>query len=298
MIGLLDPALFLPRDEVEVRQNFDAILRCCAIHSIAIPMIEEYWYDLWMTLGQSFEKTLLNPDARRAVQEVRKLGERSVRHFAPLTHEAGRAWRRGFRILFDPPHLPAGWGLRMASALIRAVATGEQVVLLTRRMPSRNIVVHVAGKSTLDENLRWMLHVQPSGIGPCRVLCVHHPRNLIDRWTCRFDWRLPGPSAGATHPFCPPDAWWKGATIAFRTLESKHAWLDKRGFGWARPSIESGAGHHWDVYITDKNIAQAVGLDQINVVQFGSPSSEGIPGTIHHVPGEKQGKLSGKGWSC
>src|SRR5690606_40189945 len=66
-----------------------------------------------------------------------------------------------------------------------------------------------------------LLHVQPRGVGPRQVLCIHHPRNLRERWTSRFDWRLPTTSDGARYPFCVPRQWWKGSTTAFRTVSDR-----------------------------------------------------------------------------
>ncbi|MDC0711748.1 hypothetical protein POL68_24985 [Stigmatella sp. ncwal1] len=186
----------------------------------------------------------------------------------------------------------------MASATLRAIVSGEDVVVLTRRVVGRNLKTHAAGGTTLEENTRWILHVQPKNIGHRQILCVHHPRNLSERWTARFDWRLPAVSDGARYPFCPPDNWWKASTSAIRTISSKPAWIDKRGTGWARPNIPNGAGYHWDVFIRENALEQAVGLSQINVVAFGAPPDEGAPGQLHHEPGEKAGKLTGTGWSC
>jgi hypothetical protein len=99
----------------------------------------------------------------------------------------------------------------------------------------------------------------------------------MDPWTARFDWRLPGSGSGVLYPFVPPVEWWKGSSVAFRTVSSKHAWVDIDGNGWARPNIPNGAGYHWDVYVNTQ-----YGQNQINVVEFGAPQSEGMPGQIHH----------------
>lgn len=294
MIGLLDPALFLPRPEKQVQSDFDAILRTCNRSAVSLPMLDEYWDDLWVQLGSSLERSL-SPVGKRALQEVRRLGKRIA--IPPLNQGAGSVWRRGFQQLFGSQHLGASWEERMAAASIRAASTHERVILFTRRMEGRNLVQRIAGSSTLDENTRWVLHLQPAGIGPVQVLCVHHPRNLIDTWTSRFDWRLPG-AQGARYPFCPPDFWWKGSTEAWRTISSKPAWIDRRDNGWARPNIPDGAGYHWDVFIQSVGLQQAVGLNQINVVAFDAPQEEGAPGTLHHLPTAKAGKVSEVGWTC
>lgn len=297
MIGLLDPTLFLARKEAIVIQELEAVLLACREHGIELTPLREYWPALWNELGGALERQL-SPKGRQAIQALRRSAAQSDAHVAALSADAGVAWRRGFTALFGRPHLESPWTDRMANSVIRAVATGRKVVMFCRRMNGRNLVIHSAGNSTLLENTRWVLHVQPSGIGPCQVLCVHHPRNLRERWTARFDWRLPTASDGARYPFCVPDQWWKGSTVAFRTVSSKHAWADAHGNGWARPNINGGAGYHWDVFIQDALAKQAIGVDQINVVEFGGPTAEGRPGHLHHVPSAKQHYVNDAGWSC
>lgn len=292
MIGLLDPTLFLARAEAEVVSDLELVLRACCEHRVELAPLREYWPALWNELGSSLEKRL-SPQAKRTLQEVRRAAPSSDAHIAALSANAGAAWRRGFIALFGSPHLQPPWIDKMALAVIRAVSSGMPVVMFCRRLNGRNLVIHAAGNSTLHENTRWVLHVQPSGVGPRQVLCVHHPRNLRERWTARFDWRLPTASDGARYPFCVPAAWWKGSTTAFRTICSKPAWVDVLGNGWARPNINGGAGYHWDVFIQDASLREAAGLEHINVVQVGAPTSEGQPGQWHH--GDKG---SEKGWTC
>lgn len=297
MIGLLDPALFLNRSVIEVQRELDIVLRTCKQYSISLPPFEEYWPALWVNFGAPFEHSL-SPDAKRALHEIRKLGQQSALPPRVLAQMPSRVWKRGFTQLFGQPNFPDSWEESMAAAAIRAVATGEDVILFTRRMLGRNLVHHLAGHSNLEENTRWLLHLQPQGMGHKQILCVYHPRNLANHWTVRFDWRLPGNQHGARYPFCPPNAWWKGATAAWGTVASKHAWLDQHGNGWARPNIPDGAGYHWDVFISSASLQDAVGLDQINVVEYGAPSNEGVAGQIHHVPTVKKGKITGQGWQC
>jgi len=297
VIGLLDPALFLPRSDPEVERDLDLVIRACREHAIQLVPLDEYWRDLWTDFAQPLERQL-GPSARRAVQQLRKLAEASTLYAPALSSGAGKAWWAGFSQLFGPQALGAPWEEKMACATLRAVIADREVVMLTRRVPGRNLAAHAASGSTLDETTRWILHVQPKGIGHRQILCIHHPRNLRERWTARFDWRLPSSSDGARYPFCPPACWWKGATPAHRTIESKPAWLDTHGNGWARPNIAQGAGYHWDVFIQSPALRQAVGLQQINVVEFGAPRSEGKPGQLHHVPDAKLGKLTGTGWRC
>jgi len=297
VIGLLDPALFLPRSDPEVERDLERVIQSCREHAIQLVPLDEYWRDLWTDFARPLER-LLGPSARRAVQQLRKLAEASTLYVPALSSGAGKAWCAGFSQLFGPQALGAPWEEKMACATLRAVIADHEVVMLTRRVPGRNLAAHAAAGSTLDETTRWILHVQPKGIGHRQILCVHHPRNLRERWTARFDWRLPSSSDGARYPFCPPAYWWKGATPAHRTIESKPAWQDKHGNGWARPNISQGAGYHWDVFIQSPTLQQSVGLQQINVVEFGGPLREGNPGQLHHVPDAKLGKPTGTGWSC
>lgn len=296
MIGLLDPALFLPRDSKEIQHDLDLIIRACKAHSVALLPVEEYWSDLWSSLARPLERAL-SPEAKRSLQELRKLAG-SSRQLPHLPIDAGKVWRSGFDQLFCIGGLEGDWEKRMAEVTLRSVLSGEKVVIFVRRMLGRNLEQHRAEHCVLDENTRWVLHVHPRGIGHQQILCIYHPRNLSEEWTTRFDWRLPASSDGATYPFCPPDGWWKRLTPAHRTGESKPVWVDKHGNFWARPNIPGGAGYHWDVFIQSPSLRQTVGLDQLNVVEFGTRSSEGGPGQIHHEPGKKAGKITGTGWTC
>lgn len=296
IIGLLDPSLFLKRDSNTVQQELDLVVRICRDHKVTLVPFPEYWNDLWSVLGRPLEQQL-PPEAKGSVVALRNLGERAKHTEVPtLGAHAGKVWRRGFSELFAS--LGDSWEESMMRAVLRALSAGHDVIMLTRKVLGRNVRRHAGSDSTLDEITRWMLYVQPKEMGPRSILCVHHPRNLRERWTVRFDWRLPASSDGGPYPFCPPDGWWRGQTQAHRTICSKPAWIDQCGNGWARPNIQGGAGYHWDVFITKPQLQQRVGLAQINVVQFGAPAREGKPGTIHHVPSEKEGKITGLGWAC
>lgn len=298
MIGLLDPAFFLPRSTAEVQEDFDSIIQMCRRHAIELPALSEYWGAMWAQLGHPLEQRV-DRGAKSALREIRQISARSNNNIPQLGQNAGSVWVRGFQLLFGQQYLGRSWEANMAAAAVRAVASGSEVVMLVRRVPGRNIAQHAGADTVLHENLRWVLHVQPQGIGHRQILCVHHPRNLQDRWTARFDWRLPGAlQNGPRYPFCPPNFWWKGGTVAWRTVSSKPAWVDKHGNGWARPNIPGGAGYHWDVFIGSVPMRQAVGLDQINVVEYGAPSKEGAPGEIHHLPDEKASRPPRTGWRC
>jgi hypothetical protein len=282
MIGLLDPALLLPRGGADPDKVFsdeiDAIVKVCRARSIRLLPIEVYWDDLWSKLGRDLEKQL-SPPAQRTLQELRKLGSQHTLVFKNLQAEV---WRRGFRQLFSLGVFQEDWELPMASAVALAVSIDEPVIVFVRRLEGRNLTIHRVANSTLDENTRWALYVQLPGIGPRQVLCVYHNRNLTAKWTCRYDWRLPSEADGAQYPFVPSNYWWKGSTVAFRTVRSKFAWVDCDGNGWARPNIPNGAGYHWDVFIHSQNWLNKSGKNLINVVAFGVPVTQGRVGDIHH----------------
>ena len=193
------------------------------------------------------------------------------------------------------------WSDRMVRAVVRAMTARQPTVLLTRAMVGRNLLRHAAGDSTIDESIRWLLHLRVRGAAPTSIPCVRQRRNLQPglSWTTRFDPRLPAELDGAEYPFCPPERWWRGDVDAVRTMQSRPVWVDARGYGWARPNITRGRGHHWDVYITDVKVAERIGLDQLNIVEFGAPADQGQPGSLHHLPRQKQGRLRDRtGWTC
>lgn len=296
MIGLLDPALLLPRVGPDPSQIFsdelDQVVKICHARRIRLLPIGNYWNDLWSTLGRSLEKSLA-PSARRTLQELRKLGTQN----APIYNQvAAVAWRRGFRQLFGPHVLHEDWELRMASAVAVAASLNESVIMFVRRLEGRNLIIHHTQNSTLDENLRWALYVQLSPIGPRQILCVHNLRNFSEPWTCRYDWRLPSVGDSARYPFIPPDNWWKGSTTAFRTVKSKAAWIDREGNGWARPNIPGGAGYHWDVFVHSAATQEKLGSDHINVVAFDAPAEEGLSGDIHHVDKDAKSRIKDVRW--
>jgi hypothetical protein len=300
-IGILDPALLLPRpgEEDQLEADLDEVARICRDGNVVLPTFEEYWPALWKELGSALHRSLSSPRARRALDELRGLG-RPPRGMPPFSiAPTGRVY--GLRQMFEIQGLGPGWLAKMTAVLTRAWVSDSPTILLTRRIDGRNSTIHSAENWKLDEITRWVLYLHLGGTPPRTVYCFHHSRNLSEdlRWTTRYDWRLPASSDGATHPFCPPAAWRKRAVRAVATVESKKAFLDAKGNGWARPNIEGGKGYHWDVYIRDAALAEHVGLGQLNIVEFGAPPKEGAPGTIHHIPAKKKAHLrDDTGWTC
>jgi hypothetical protein len=293
LIGLLDPALLLPRSEEELQEELAHVVRACRQHNIRLVEFGEYWPQLWGSLGRTLERSI-SPDARRAVQAVRRLGQRAaIQERRSLT-----VWRRGFRQLFNAAVIGNDWEAVMAAAVAGAFSLDEDVIVFTRRMLNRNLCRHTAGHTTLDENTRWVLHVSAQGIGPRHVRCVYHVRNLAERWTARYDWRLPAKGDGARYPFCPRAEWWKPSTTVFGTVQARPAWVDAHNNGWARPNIPGGAGYHWDVFIRSAAEQQRIGVAHVNVVEFGAPPDEGRCGDLHHIPEDQQGRVHDNGWDC
>jgi hypothetical protein len=297
MIGLLDPALFLPRDESDIVNDLNYIINACRKYSIELSPFREYWRPLWAELGKRLQQSL-SPKGKSALQMLQRIAPSTDDHIAIYDSSCSSPWRRGFSCLFDSPCFDRSWSDRMAESIIRAVSTGEEVVLFCRLLDGRNVQYHRPASSELREVTRWALYVQMRDTGSKQVLCMHHVRNFEAKWTSRFDWRLPASADACRYPFCPPAEWWKGSTESFRTVSSKAAWIDARGNGWARPNINCGTGYHWDVYLRNSVDVGATGVDQINVVEFGAPQGEGRAGFLHHVPSNKKHKVQDAGWFC
>jgi hypothetical protein len=293
VIGLLDPALLLPRQETEIEQELANIVLACKQYNIRLVALPEYWIQLWSSLGRDLETTL-SAKGKQAVQALRRLGETATWQARRPT----KVWRLGFRQLFHAGVLGNNWEDVMAKAVAAASSLAEDVIVFTRRMNDRNLVVRIAGHITLHENTRWVLHISAQGIGPRHIRCVYHRRNLSERWTTRYDWRLPSTNDGARYPFRPRDMWWKPSTSVFGTVSARPAWLDAHNNGWARPNIPNGAGYHWDVFLRCRAHQEKIGVNQINVVEYGAPSTEGRCGDLHHVPDDQAGRVRDAGWTC
>lgn len=299
MIVALDPALFVARPmgaagESALRDDLKAMLGFLKVTGARLIAADDYWLPLWQEL---IEPLICNfPRLMGDFAQLRKAGlPRSLLPF----DGPHRIW--GFVPMFHQPHLSLdhSWPDRMARAMIRMhLSLGEPIVLFVRPVQGRNIMRHGAGHSVIDETTRWRLYIQPRTAEPVAISCVTRPRNLEVPWTARFDARLPGAEDGARYPFCPPARWWKRPVPAVGTHTSKPAFIDACGCGWARPNIPSGAGYHWDVFVSERTRAHRIGLDQINVVEHGAPPSEGEPGSLHHVPQDKKHVVHDCGWRC
>jgi hypothetical protein len=299
MIAILDPALFLTKgsqgplaadEEREMEALVDDVSRLCRDHHVSVLSADSYWPKL--------QKELVRPLYLRAKGPRLRQGLNALQHrtrsiaLAPSPPAGGiRMW--GVKMLFGWSQLAPDWLSIMEQVLLGCVSLAEPVVLVTRLFPGRNMVRHQVQGTTLTEKTRWRVYVHVAGSPPLHVRCVRNARNVAVPWTARFDERLPD---GGTYPFCPPASWWLRRIQACRTFKSKPAWIDRFGNGWVQPA--TGGFHHWDVFLEDQDLQRAVGLNQINVVTWGTTEKGKAQGTIHHVPGDKKAHFKGGGWTC
>ena len=298
MIVILDPAFFFFRpwdqaNESDLRSDLRRMISFIKDTKARLVAGGEYWNPLWLELIKPLQSNYRNLD--RDFAELRKL--KTEEKLVPL-RARHRVW--GFRPMFDCPALPLGsvWADRMSRTVLQYASFSEEIVLYSKPVVGRNLIRHCAENSVIYESTRWRLYIQPRTANPLAVPCVNHIRHVALPWTARYDWRLPAEQDGARYPFCPPIQWWKRTVSAVKTVKSKPAFIDRRGSAWVRPNIPDGAGHHWDVFITNVALADKIGLNHVNIVEFGAPFDEGAPGTIHHFPERERGKVKDSGWDC
>ena len=299
MIAILDPALLLtaspsgplPADEEEALSALvDDAARILRDQRASIPAVDWYWNKLESEIVRPLHRTIRGPRLRQGLDAFRR-HTRALTLAAPPAHGKTRLW--GVKALFDWSRLSPDWLGVMERLLIGCAQINEPTVLVTRLFPGRNLDVYAASGSTLQAKTRWRLYLHIPGSAPCHVPCVRSPRNIVVPWTARFDHKLPD---GGRYPFCPPQPWWLVRTKAHGTVRSKPAWLDSRGNGWAQPS--TGGDYHWDVFLEDPALEEAVGLDAINIAAWGSTDRGKTPGEIHHISKEKRGRFRDPGWTC
>lgn len=299
MIAILDPALLLTAspsgplaadEEKALSKLLDDVARIFRDHGASIPAVDWYWRKLQTELVRPLYRRSSDPRLRRGLDAWQQ-HTRSWTVAGTPAQGKSRLW--GVKALFDWPRLSPEWLAVMERLLIGCAQLGEPTVLVTRLFSGRNLEEHVASGSTLQAKTRWRLYLHVPGKAPCHVPCVRNPRNLAVPWTARFDDKLPD---GGRYPFCSPKRWWRRDVRVHGTVMSKPAWIDSRGNGWAQPG--TGGDYHWDVFIKDPALEEAVGLDAINVAAWGSTDRGKAPGEIHHISKEKKARFRDPGWTC
>lgn len=292
---LIDPYIFLPTKGLpynaqrveEVKANLKNILRINRHLKYDLIVDQTHWQDIekryLRVLSTSFKDAELNIALINLRSIIKKVDTTSV--------GAIRTW--GVKPLYysfisDEDTL---FGDLISRAAAYCITQYGQANLFVEETLGRNIQEHSTGHSRIKERLRWRIYVSRAGLnGAMPVPCIYAPRNIEIPWTTRFDILLPDTGE---YSFVPPANWHLRSTPAVVTKKSKPVFLDASGNGWATPNTP-GQAYHWDVYLTDPKWAAARGTDQINVTRFGAPESQGVPGTIHHVPTGKASLARGK----
>ncbi|MBK9261714.1 MAG: hypothetical protein IPM54_18175 [Polyangiaceae bacterium] len=301
MIVMIDPALFLsqnargpllPEEERDLGMALDDLHRICKDRQAVIPNAQWYWNELQRDLiGPLFARAKPGSRLRNGLDRLRDHA-RAVPLLDKPIQGTTKIW--GVKPLFDWPRLPTKWLEIMERLVIGCAQQRDEAILVTRLFAGRNLNMHVVGRCTLAEKTRWQIQVHVPGHTPRRIRCVRSLRNVTIAWTTRLDEKLPDTGH---FPFCPPANWWRRDTQACRTFESKPAWIDRFGSGWSQPA--TGGYYHWDVFLDEPNLQQSVGLNQLNIVAWGTAEPGMVPGEIHHVPKEKKAHLrEGAGWAC
>jgi hypothetical protein len=241
---------------------------------------------------------LLTPQLNRSLDRLRGFAE--CGRDLPEPRGAGRC--HGARLMFTHSSLPAlaeGWVGLMERVLFAGALAREPLYIVVAQILGRNIEARAADGVELNEVTRFRLYVATKGAPPRAVDCVARARHVDVPWSARLDFRLPDATRDrARCPFCPPVGWERFATSVWRTRESRPCWVDAHGNAWARPRIPG--AHHWDVYLTQPGLVERIGLDQLNIVDFGAPATEGKAGSLHHVPAAKRSRLldPNPSWPC
>lgn len=161
------------------------------------------------------------------------------------------------------------------------------------------------GEFTMIQKTVWQIVVQAAA-QTRKVAVIDTERHVSRPWTRRFDEALPAQedvSPNADFPFCPPKLWEDKETRALATRKSRPCWIDAKKCGWAHPHTPGESQgererYHWDVFL-NRELEEEFGLSQLNITRFGAPADQGEPGSLHHVPTEKKGRLKKTtGWSC
>jgi hypothetical protein len=287
---LIDPYIFLPTKGLsysaqrlkEVKANLKNILLINRHLKYDLVVDQAHWKDIEKRYLRVLTSAFNDPELNVALISLRSIIKKVD------TTVVGNIHTWGVKPLcYDfASEEDTGFGDFIARAAVYCIIQYGRANLFVEETLGRNIHEHSAGHSRIKERLRWRVYVSRAGLnGAVPVSCIYSPRNIEIPWTTRFDIFLPDTGE---YSFVPPANWHLRSTVAVVTKQSKPVFLDASGNGWAAPNTP-GQAYHWDVYLTDPKWAAARGTDQINVTRYGAPESQGVSGTIHHVPTGKAG---------
>jgi hypothetical protein len=221
--------------------------------------------------------SVVDPQVRTPLQMLRN----SVRMMG-YPNDAVAAW--GFApLLADVMGAGQFWADAYAALAAELIRSGEEVRIFTALIPGKNLEVHSSANTHLFEKTRWRLYVRCKGLpGTGHVPCITSLRNVQVPWTTRFDERLPDSRPAGGYEFRVPANWHLRSLQSFRTHLGKPCWKDGSGIFWADPNTP-GDAYHWDVYFEDV-ATSPIGISPVNIVRWGVPAAEGVPGSVHHIP--------------
>ncbi|MFJ2358061.1 hypothetical protein [Pseudomonas fluorescens] len=292
---LIDPYIFLPAKgrpysaerANEVKASLKSILSINRNLKYDLIVDQAHWKDIEKRHIRNLTDTANDPELNVALSTLRKI----IKKIDTTTTEHIHAW--GIKPLYFnfASKEDEEFGDYIARSVVYCIIQYGQANLFVEEISGRNILEHSSGHSSIKERSRWRIYVSRIGLnGALPVSCIYSSRNIVTPWTSRFDIFLPDTGA---YSFIPPVNWHLRSTVAVATKQSKPVFLDSSGNGWANPNTP-GQAYHWDVYLADPKWIAARGMDQINVTRYGAPESQGVPGTIHHVPTGKASLVKSK----
>lgn len=289
---IIDPGMFVPfirngnagqQAKDALKNNLANLATIIASANARVAYIGDAWQSLYSDHIDAAISQCGDHGVRAAVSLLR-------RNFRPLdsTGAVIRAWG-ALALTQNAGSRQQFWASSLADSAVSLLAQGESVAIFTGLDVGRNCVIHQNGHSTVLEKTRWALYFVSVGLnGAVRVPCVSSMRNLSVPWTARFDEALPDAHIAGGFRFVPPNNWVRRASVSLRAVKGRMAWIDIGGNGWVPPNTP-GVAYHWDVHFADAADSPNR-LNPCNIVKWGAPAEEGIPGGIHHVPAGKRAR--------
>jgi hypothetical protein len=286
---VVDPYLFFPDgtavrydgDRInELKAHLSEIIAICRKFNWKVIFDRQGWRQLELTLIREITAQCQDAELSVALTVLRKNFLQTVD--ADHTPQI-RTW--GIKPLFNNLGTPRD--VEFAEKATRSLM--PRTCFFVRELEGRNIRIHASGHSFVCERTRWRIYLSSTGLnGAVPVSCVTKVRNISIEWTSRYDAGLPDTGQ---FEFVPATEWHLRSTVAVGVMQAKPVYVDKEKNGWAKPNTP-GTGYHWDVYLTDRRWIDAVGLDQVNVCRSDTPTEQGSPGEIHHVPAAKASRVN------